>query len=351
MIACKSDETSSKQVRSQATTVFSGKTMGTTYRVVHSDTVTKDLGGAIDSLLIVINESVSTYIPQSTISRINNDSLWEKSIVLDNGQYEDFLKYEMHIDSHFLINYITSDRIYRQTGGSFDPTVMPLVNYWGFGYTPKNAVNNVDSTRIESIMRYVGFDKWSDQIDIKNMQFIKPYDAKLDFSAIAKGYAVDRVSSLLEINGVHNYIVEIGGEVFCKGQKTKNKPWTIAISKPQINAKINDVQMAVELNGVGLASSGNYRNFHKVNGKIYGHEINPVTGFPEMNDLLGVSVIASECMSADAYATAFMVMGLKESMSLVEKLPDTEAVFFFAADGRNIESISSSGFSQYLKQG
>ena len=251
--------------------------------------------------------------------------------------------------SHFLLNYITSDNVHRQTEGYFDPTVMPLVNYWGFGYTPKKAVTDVDSIRIESIMNSVGFSKWSDQIGMKGMQYIKPERAKLDFSAIAKGYAVDKVGALLESNGINNYIVEIGGEIFCKGQKAQNKPWTIALSKPEITAKINNVQMTVQLNGVGLASSGNYRNFHKINDKIYGHEINPMTGFPEMNDLLGVSVIASQCMIADAYATAFMVMGLEKSKDLVEKLPDTEAVFFYASDDQNILSTFSSGFRKYLK--
>ena len=345
--SCKSDDAHSTDPTVEST-VIKGRTMGTTYRIVYTDSVAKILKTSVDSLLVDINQSVSTYIPQSTISKINNDSLSERSTAIENGRYIDYLKYTCKIDSHFLQNYIASTNLHRITEGHFDPTVMPLVNYWGFGYTPKEPVTEVDSARIESIMSSVGLDKWSDQIDAEYMSYVKPNGAKLDFSAIAKGYAVDEVSALIELYGIKNYIVEIGGEIFCRGHKAKGKPWTIALSKPEIEANINEVQMAVQLNGVGLASSGNYRNYHKVNDKIYGHEINPMTGFPEMNKLLGVSVISPNCMLADAYATAFMVMGLDKSIERVEKLPETEAVFFYASEN-NIVSASSSGFGKYLK--
>jgi len=329
--------------------MLNGKTMGTTYNISYVDTTVVDHHKAIDSILIEINQAVSTYIPSSIISQINNDSLGTTATILQNGISIENKKYEFPINQHFTDNYINSLNVYRRTSGYFDPTVMPLVNYWGFGYTKKKAINKTDSIKVKELLRSVGFDNWSDQIGSDAMQFIKPINAQLDFSAIAKGYAVDKISEYLESHSIQNYIVEIGGEVYCKGNKLNNKKWTIALSKPEINASVRDVAMAVELDDVGLASSGNYRNFYEVNGNIYGHELNPHTGYPEINDILGVSVISSNCMIADAYATAFMIMGKEESKDLVEQLPDTEAIFFLASEDKKIIHTQSSGFHKYVK--
>lgn len=322
--------------------------MGTTYHIVYIDSVSSDYKTAIDSILIEINQAVSTYIPESIISQINKDSLGQKATILKEGDYVENLKYSFPYNPHFIENYINSVNVFRRTAGYYDPTVMPLVNYWGFGYTAKKPVTKTDSVKVNKLMDAVGFGYWSDQISDDQMQYIKPINAQLDFSAIAKGYAVDYISTFLESKNIKSYIVEIGGEVYCKGQKANNKKWTIALSKPQINAAINDIEMAVSLDGVGLASSGNYRNFYEVDDQIYGHEINPHTGFPEMNDLLGVSVISSNCMIADAYATAFMVMGREKSIELIERIPDTEAIFFHASSEKNILHTQSTGFQQYI---
>lgn len=347
-LSCKTDNQASEDISVDKTIVLDGRTMGTTYHIVYIDSKSSDHQAAIDSILIDINQAVSTYIPESVISQINNDSLGKKITILKEGEYIESIKYEFQYNAHFAENYISSHNVFLRTVGYFDPTVMPLVNYWGFGYTDKKAVTEADSTKIKKIMTSVGFNSWSDQVDSERMQYIKPINAQLDFSAIAKGYAVDKISEFLELNNIKNYIVEIGGEVYCKGQKANNKNWTIALSKPKINAAVTDVEMAVVLDGVGLASSGNYRNFYEVEDNIYGHEINPHTGFSEMNDLLGVSVISSNCMIADAYATAFMVMGREKSIELIERLADTEAIFFHSSPEKNIIHTQSSGFHQYM---
>ncbi|MBT8231163.1 MAG: FAD:protein FMN transferase [Saprospiraceae bacterium] len=315
---------------------ISGETMGTTYNISYKSGL--NLKPSVDSILIAINQSVSTYIPSSTISKINNFS---------SNQGNEQINYVVATDSHYIKNFDASKIIYQETSNYFDPTVMPLVNYWGFGYTKKKAVTEIDSSEVSLILKSVGFDKWKMTVSEDQLRIDKPIDASLDFSGIAKGYAVDFLASFLESQSIQNYMVEIGGEVFAKGTNQKGMPWTIGLSRPEITAQFNDFQAIVHLQGKGMASSGNYRNYYEVDGKTYGHEINPKTGYPEINQLLGTTIIASECMTADAYATAFMVMGLEKSKKLVEKLQDVEACLFFRNEKGEIDSHNSSGFAQY----
>lgn len=318
--------------------------MGTTYHIAYIDSSESDLKKSVDSLLVDINQAVSTYIPDSQISQLNQDSLGREIEVLLNSTYVKYIVYQFPFNEHFVSNYLSSKDIYKKTQGYFDPTVMPLVNYWGFGYKPKEGVTKADTNFISKISQYVSFDLWTEDIGIEQVQLIKPQNAQLDFSAIAKGYAVDKVAEHIENKGIGNYIVEIGGEVFAKGHKLNGQKWTTALSKPQVEAAITDVQLAIRLDNIGLASSGNYRNFHKVDGKIYGHEINPLTGYPEMNELLGVSVLAPTCIMADAYATAFMILGLEKSKKLVDEISELEAIFFHSNDSSEIDHTKSEGF-------
>jgi thiamine biosynthesis lipoprotein len=320
--------------------------MGTTYHIAYIDSSESKLKKSIDSLLIEINQAVSTYIPDSQISQLNQDSLGKEIEVLSNSSYVKNIAYQLPYNEHFVSNYLASKDIFKKTQGYFDPTVMPLVNYWGFGYTPKKGVTQADTNFINKISQSVSFDLWTEDIGTEHVQLIKPQNAQLDFSAIAKGYAVDEVAELIENRGINNYIVEIGGEVFAKGQKQNGQKWTTALSRPQVKAAVTDVQLAIRLDNIGLASSGNYRNFHKVNGKIYGHEINPLTGFPEINELLGVSVLAPTCIMADAYATAFMILGLEKSLKLVDEIPELEAIFFYSNDASEIDFTKSVGFDK-----
>lgn len=341
---CKTDSPStSRSIQNNKEQVafskISGRTMGTTYNVIYQSEI--NYKSKIDSLLVDINNGVSTYIPTSTISVVNNDSLGLRS--------QNTVTYNIKPNTHFENNFLASKDVFLKSDKYFDPTIMPLVNYWGFGYKTKRPIEEADTQKVNALKVKVDFDKWTAQIIDSILQVQKPIGAELDFSGIAKGYGVDMVASFLDDLNIENYFVEIGGEVMVKGQNDRGTPWTIGLSKPEVNAGFRDFQTLVSLSNVGMASSGNYRNYYEVNGQTYGHEINPKTGFPEISKLLGTSVIASNCKLADAYATAFMVMGLDKSVVLIEELNNTEACFFIRSENGEIETINSSGFGSYLK--
>jgi len=311
-----------------------GQTMGTTYNVTfNSDLSPDEIKASIDQLLVEINDEVSTYIESSIISRFNRE---EGAFTIAGDQ------------GHFANNLDVSADLYETTGGYFDPTVMPLVNYWGFGYTPKRAVSQVDSVAIDSMMQIVGLDKLSYRKSLSSELVIKPFDGQLDFSAIAKGYGVDQLGILLEQYGVKDYFIEIGGEVLTHGENSKGESWVIGINTPSDDAALTDLIEYISLSDRGLASSGNYRNYYEVGGAKYGHTINPKTGYPEINELLAVSVIAEECMTADALATACMVMGYTKAKDLIASLSEVEACFFTGSEDGSITKNYSNGFIQYV---
>jgi len=313
-----------------------GTTMGTTYNITYEPYKKLISKATIDSILRDINLSVSTYIDSSTISKINNSSKYgRKAEILINGKIHKSDKVITKMDQHFLTNYKAANRIYLDTDGSFDPTVMPLVNYWGFGYKPKKPVTKVDSQKVSSILKLVG------------MTCVKPVGVELDFSAIAKGYAVDYLAMYLRSQGVENLMVEIGGEVYAQGHNATTTPWTIGLNTPDSESTLQDFMNLVHLKKMSVASSGNYRIFHIVNGKKYSHEINPKSGYPERNELLQVSVLARNCMEADAVATALMIMGKKKGMAYIESKPGMEAVFFYGDKEGGIAQTESSGFAKY----
>ena len=284
-----------------------GKTMGTTYRILFIPaeglTSGKDenyFKSAIDSLLREFNNSVSTFIPASTISKVNKpDTL-------------------IVADSFFAHVFRKAQEVSQKTEGAFDITVMPLVNGWGFGF--KDTLR-MDSATVDSLKKLVDYRKVS--LTEKNGRyFVKKTDRRIqvDFSAIAKGYGVDIVAMFLEKHGIKNYMVEIGGEVRAKGKNQNNEIWRIGISKPIDDPVGNNPELKafINLDNKSLATSGNYRNYYYRNGKKVSHEINPKTGYPALNNLLSVTVMADDCMTADAYATAFMVMGMEKTMDYLK---------------------------------
>ena len=321
-----------------------GETMGTTYHITYQENSGKNFKTKIDEILVLINQGVSTYIKDSDISLFNQA---EKSI-------------EVPVGIHFLNNLIASKEIFEKTNGYFDPTVMPLVNYWGFGYTDKKPVMQIDSFTVDSIQQFIGFEKINssfeyivekhDKVHQKRYGTISKSisNLQLDFSAIAKGYAVDVISDFLEGKKINNYLVEIGGELRCKGKNPNGKTWTTAINTPKIDSKLTDYEAIIQIDNKAIASSGNYRNFHKVNGAWYGHEINPKTGFPEKSNLLSVSVLSQNCIKADAYATAFMIMGLEKSKELVNQIDRVDAFFIFANEKGMLEQFYTKGFEGVL---
>ncbi len=326
--ACRSD-------KSPAFFHLRGKTMGTTYSIKYLDSLQRNFGNHVDSVLIAVNLSMSTYIDSSLISRFN--------AVQDTNWFE--------VDSLFAEVFKISKKVFEISNGSFDPTVMPLVNVWGFG-PQKNIVP--DSTLIDSLLILTGFSKIMFKETSFNKNEIKYFIKKenpwmaLDFSAVAKGFGVDVVAALLESKGIGNYMVEIGGEVRAKGKNARNVFWSIGIDKP-VEEGERKIQTVIFLENQSLATSGNYRNFYLKDGKKYVHTINPLTGYPEINNTLSVSVIADNCALADALATACMVMGVDRAQAMMNEITDAAAYFIYAGDNENFETLATGDFSKKVK--
>lgn len=310
--------------------------MGTYYRVTYADANGTDYQPAVEALLKAINDEVSTYIETATISRFNQAA---EELPLSGKE------------TYFLTNYRAARKFYELTDGAFDPTVMPLVNYWGFGYTEKKPITAVDSVAVDSLMNFVGMDKVALVEEGQGLVLRKELPGvQLDFSALAKGYAVDAVGALLAGKGVRDYLVDIGGEVRGAGRNRQGKPWRIGINVPQETSSPLDFQATLPLDNRAVATSGNYRNFYEVDGVKYSHTINPYTGFPERNTLLSASVLAADCMSADALATACMVLGTEKALALIESLADTEAYFIFSMPDGNMLVRATSGLEGHNQE-
>ncbi len=335
----------SKVIQSQETFIqLEGQTMGTTYHVAYSDSLKRDFQNEIDQLLVAVNLDVSTYIDTSYISKFNHA---EDEILYLNIRD----KRAVPDPIHFRKNFETAYEIFLKSNGFFDPTIMPLVNYWGFGYTEKKAIEEVDSIRVDSLLRFVGMDKITKRsAKDGSVYLVKATPGiQLDFSALAKGYGVDVVCEMLEQNGIENFMVEIGGEVRAKGKNQRNDWWTVGINTPDVNAKVSDYFSKVILKNRALATSGNYRNYYNVNGNIYAHTINPKTGFPEKSHLLSASVFADDCMTADAYATACMALGLEKAFELVSRSEDLDGFFIFSEPDGSLMYMHTKGMEDILK--
>ncbi|MHA7129625.1 FAD:protein FMN transferase [Algoriphagus namhaensis] len=297
---------------------FSGQTMGTTYSITYLDAEGRDFKKGVDSLLLLFNSSLSTYLPDSELSRFNR---------------QDTLAYELP----FMLPILKkSQEVYEKTNGAFDPTVGPLVNIWGFG--PGGPVMK-DSVDISRMLRSVGFEK----IQFDENRIIKADSSiYLDFSAIAKGYGVDVVADFLEQKGIANYLVEIGGDLAVKGVNDRGELWKLGINRPEEESSAADIYSIVALQDKGMATSGNYRNFYMRDSIMISHTISPETGYPVRHGLLSATVIAGDCMTADAYATAMMVMGTEAAITLDEELSELE-VFLIYSDGQG-------GFAYYVSE-
>ena len=317
---------------------YRGETMGTTYSVIYFDSLTRNFQPQMDSLLRAINAEVSTYEANSFISE------WNRS---DAGYRTETPLAETH--PHFAANLTNAFATYAATDGQFDPTIMPLVNLWGFGYTQKKLAATADSVNVDSLRRLVGL---TDRVQYNPEEFlIKTLPGvQLDFSANAKGYAVDELGHLLERSGVANYFVEIGGEVRARGSKPDGAAWTIGINVPREGAALNEVQTIAELRDRSVATSGNYRNYYDVDGERVSHIINPKTGYPERRNLLSASVFAEDCMVADAYATAFMVMGTQAAFDFANKQPGVETYLIFADDANDMKFIYTEGLADLFRE-
>ena len=332
LFSCKEDH------KTISTEYFSiqGKTMGTYYSIKYSDQKARNLKPAIDSILVVINQSLSTYIPDSYISVLNSDKRE---------------KIDMPTDAHFNSNYEAALQVYENTDGLYDPTIGAMTNYYGFGKDQRVLREDIPIQTLDSLKALVGLSKMQLKIKNDSCYFSKSNpNLQVDFSSIAKGYAVDQLSSFLIAQGCQNHLVDIGGDGYAKGLNPSDHNWSIGINNPLENGAINDFALVITVSNKGLATSGNYRNFYTAGNQKYAHTINPKSGLPEISTLLSASVIADNCMLADAYATACMVIGLEKSQSLISKMDGIEACWIHDEDqDGKLEMTMSDGFSKWVK--
>ncbi len=302
-----------------------GRTHGTFYSIIYHSPI--NLRNEIEAVMHSVDNSLSTFKQESIISRLNRGET------------------DVELDSLFINVFDKAKEVWRNTEGAFDMTVAPLVNAWGFGYAPES---NVSAGEIDSLLTTVGFEKVE---RTGNRLVVKKAGIKFDASAIAKGYSVDLVAEFLESKGIENYMVEIGGEVRLKGKNPKNKPWRIGIESPIESAALSkerDLQMILSMENGAIATSGNYRQFYYKDGKKYAHTIDPRTGYPVQHNLLSVSVYAPDCMTADAYATAFMVLGLAKSLSIVNTIDSLEACFIYSLNDSLYHVELTNGFKHLV---
>ena len=284
-----------------------------------------NLQNDVDSILHDFDMSLSSYEPNSMLSKLNRNE-------------------SDRVDENFIELFQTAKSVYAASNGAFDITVMPLVNAWGFGPGMKT---EIDSVLIDSLLQLVGMEK----IRIEGNQIIKANpDISIDVNAIAQGFSVDVIAEYFDNMNIENYMVEIGGELITKGLNAKGTDWRVGIDRPEFGNIYPgaDLEAIISLSGKALATSGNYRKFYEEDGVKYSHSINPKTGYPEKSDLLSVTIIADNCMLADAYATACMVVGLEKSKTLIKSTPDVEAYLIYGDEDGKYQVYSTDGFKKYI---
>lgn len=293
-----------------------GAVFGTTYKITYLQGA-QDYRKSLDSLFSVFNASLSTYIPNSDISNINKGNT------------------TIQVDKLFEEVFEKSKTIYHETDGYFDPTVGNLVNAYGFG--PENSVRNLSDEELKQQMELVGFNKVK-LIDNKIVK--KNPKIYLDFNSIAKGFGIDVVARFFDSKKIENYLIEIGGEIRAKGAKPNNKPWLIRIVDP---LNTDGGFKKINLSNKSMATSGNYRKYRvDSSGKKFVHTINPKTGLAKESNLLSASVItSSDCADADAYATAFMAMGLEKTKKILAKNKELEVILIYFDNNGNIEEYTN----------
>lgn len=304
---------------------FTGETQGTYYAITYFDHDARNFQIQVDSLLKKFDKSVSLWDSGSVLSAINRN---------EAGVQPDVIFTEL---------FKKSSEVYEKSGGAFDPTVGPLVNAWGFGFSGRMKINQ---QIVDSLLPLVGFNK----VKLDNNTIVKTDPRiQLDFNAIAQGYAVDLIARFLSGKGIEIFLIDIGGEVLGKGSKPTGENWKVGIEKPKDNANYGEgLQAIVSLENKALATSGNYRKFYEENGIRYSHTIDPVTGYPVKHTLLSASVLAKDCATADAYATVFMVLGLEKVKSFLSGRSDLEGYFIYTNESGELENFFTEGFGKLL---
>lgn len=321
LFSCTPPNRETKKIR------FVGEAQGTYYAVTYfsNDTLVKQ--AEVDSLLRAFDLSASVWVDESVISRINrNDPAAEP-------------------DKYFVEIFKLAKRISRKTGGAFDITVGPLVEAWGFGLKNRE---NMNREKVDSLLPLIGFEK----VKLENGRIIKSNPKiRIDYNAIAQGYSVDVLGGFLENRGIENYLVDIGGEVLAKGTKPDDQRWIVGIEKPTEEADSNrELRATIEIKNRAVATSGSYRKFYEIDGVKYSHTIDPHSGYPVQHSLLSATVVSDSAAIADAWATAFMVMGLEKARIFLDKHPDMEAYFIYSDSAGNYQSWMTESLENMVRE-
>jgi len=302
---------------------YTGEALGTTYSIIAYANEDLELNQSLSEIFDRLNQSMSTYHPQSDISRINRGE-------------------RVQVDSLFRFMFEKSAQINSLTSGYFDPTVGILVDAWGFG---AESLNSFNAAQVDSLLEFVGFSKLS--LSDTN-ELIKAYPGiRIDFNAIAKGYALDLIADLLVAKNSSNFLIELGGEIVTRGiNLDRAKPWRVGIDDPKVTGVDRSITRTITLTDEAMATSGNYRKFRidSLTGERYVHTINPLTGLAVPSSVLSASVIAPDCATADAFATAFMTMPLADSKRLI--VQEGLSVFLIYADDDRLEIFQTGRFTE-----
>jgi thiamine biosynthesis lipoprotein len=314
-----------------AVKIVQGDAFGTTYSIQYYGGALAEVEKGIDSVIHAVNRSVSTYMPNSDISKINSGDTTEV------------------VDDIFKEVFLISERVHKNSNGYFDPTIGVLRNAYGFGDT--KPIQHIDQKTIDSLMLFVGFDKVK---ILANGRVAKAYpEIYFDFNAVAKGYGIDCLGRYLEGLGISDYIIELGGELLAKGSNiSKQQPWLVGIESVNSNLNNRSYEVTIKLENKGMASSGNYRKFRidSLTGKKYVHTINPLTGSAEQSDVTSATVVANTCAEADAYATAFMALGLNRSKLLLKETSGIYAYLTYTNKDNNPQVFMTGNFRQLLDE-
>ena len=305
-ISCNVDSSNYKKIQ--------GDALGTTYQViVQSEFNSNEIKQSIDSIFEVVNNSMSTYRSNSIISRVNQS------------------QNPVKVDSHFIEVFKKSKDIWKLSNGYFDPTAGSIVNLYGMG--PNINIQSINEYKIDSVMQYVGLDKV--YLNQQNYIVKENENIYIDFNAIAKGYSVDLIKDLLLSINSSNFLIEVGGELITMGVNEKNKKWKVAIQNP---VDLNSYYSEITLDGMSLATSGNYRKFRidSESGVRYAHIVNPINGESMSNNILSTSVITSSCIEADAWATSLMLMDPMEAIEIINNIADIEVLILTAINNQII---------------
>ena len=304
----------------------SGEAQGAYYHIQYMSNGGKDFHFQIDSIFKEIDSSLSIYKDYSLISKLNKGE-------------------DVKTDTLFNTVFKGAQKVFLESEGNFDCSVSPLVNAWGFYKDKLGDSLVIDSAKFRKFLPYVGFDKISLIAD----SLVLPKGMRLDFNAIAQGYTVDVIAQFLQAKGYSNYLIEVGGELLAKGKNADGNIWRVGVDKPSENIDENErFQFILNLENKALATSGNYRKFYEKDGVKYAHTINPFTGFPTQNRLLSVTVIHDNCMLADAYATAFMVMGVKKSKWFAKEHPEIEIYLVYAGKDSSWKTFISADLQKRI---